>query len=301
MAETVKRAKRYWQVYLLLLPALAFVILFSYVPLYGIQIAFKNFNPALGITGSPWSGLNHFRKFMTSPSFWQLIRNTLLLNVYQVAVCFPAPILFAIMLNEVGNQRFKRTVQMVTYAPYFISVVAMVGMIRLFLKYDSGVINNIIAMFGGQRTDFLSNPDAFRTVYVISDLWQFTGWNAIIYLASLSSIDPQLVESVQIDGANRLQKIWHIDLPGISSTIVIMLILRLGQLLSVGFDKIYLLQNSLIMETSDVISTYVYRIGLVGGQYSYTTAIGVFNSIINFVILVSVNKLVKYGNGTGIW
>lgn len=297
----VKNAKRYWQIYLLILPALLFVILFSYVPLYGIQIAFKDFNPALGIGGSPWSGLKYFKQFISSPSFWQLIKNTVLLNLYQLLICFPASILFALMLNELGNQKFKRVVQMVTYAPYFISVVAMVGMIHLFLKYDSGVINNLLALLGMERRDFLTDPKAFRTIYVLSDLWQFTGWNAIIYIAALSSIDPQLIESAKVDGANRLQKIWYIDIPGILGTIVIMLILRMGQMLNIGFDKIFLLQNDMIMETSDVISTYVYRIGLIGGQYSYTTAIGVFNSIINFIILVVVNQIAKRANGTGIW
>lgn len=297
----VKNAKRYWQIYLLILPALLFVILFSYVPLYGIQIAFKDFNPALGIGGSPWSGLKYFKQFISSPSFWQLIKNTVLLNLYQLLICFPASILFALMLNELGNQKFKRVVQMVTYAPYFISVVAMVGMIQLFLKYDSGVLNNLLALLGMERRDFLTDPKAFRTIYVLSDLWQFTGWNAIIYIAALSSIDPQLIESAKVDGANRLQKIWYIDIPGILGTIVIMLILRMGQMLNIGFDKIFLLQNNMIMETSDVISTYVYRIGLIGGQYSYTTAIGVFNSIINFIILVVVNQIAKRANGSGIW
>lgn len=297
----VQDVKRYWQIYLLILPALAFVILFAYVPMYGIQIAFKDFNPALGITGSPWSGLKHFQKFISSPSFWRLIKNTVLLNVIQLLVCFPAAIIFAVMLNELGNQKFKRVVQMVTYAPYFISVVAMVGIIQFFLKYDGGVINNVLELIGMQKKDFLTDPGAFRAIYVISDLWQHVGWNAIIYIAALSSIDPQLVESAIIDGASRLQKIWYVDIPGIMGTIVIMFILKMGSMLSIGFDKIFLLQNDLIMETSDVISTYVYRIGLVGGQFSYTTAIGVFNSIVNFVILISVNKVAKKVSGSGIW
>lgn len=269
--------------------------------MYGIQIAFKDFNPALRIGGSHWTGLKNFRQFIASPNFWQLIKNTVVLNVYQLLVCFPAPILFALMLNELGNQKFKKVVQMVTYAPYFISAVAMVGILQLLLKYDSGLLNNLLELIGLPRKDFLTDPAAFRTIYVLSDLWQFTGWNAIIYLSALSSIDPELVESARVDGANRLQKIRYIDIPGIMGTIVIMLILRMGQMLSIGFDKVFLLQNAMNRETADVISTYVYRVGLVGGQYSYTTAIGVFNSIINFVILMTVNKFAKKASGSGIW
>jgi putative aldouronate transport system permease protein len=269
--------------------------------MYGLQIAFKDFTASMGINGSPWVGVRHFIRFFSLPNFWSLIGNTLGLSIYQLIVGFPMPILLAVMINEVRNKKFKKAVQMITYAPHFVSTVVMCGMITLFLNQDKGIINHLIALFGGTRIDFMIKPEWFKTVFVFSGVWQNTGWGTIIYLAALSSIDPQLVESCRIDGANRLQKIWYVDLPGIAPTIIILLILNMGNLLSIGFEKVLLLQNSLNMGASDVISTYVYRIGLIGGEFSFSAAIGLFNSVINFILLIIVNQISRKVGQTSLW
>lgn len=292
---------RNYQLYLLLLPAVVYILVFHYWPMYGVQIAFKDFRASLGIWGSEWVGLKHFARFFQAHNFWQLLRNTLWLSLYSLIVGFPVPIILAIMLNEVRGMTFKKVVQTTIYAPHFISTVVMAGMIVMFLNHDKGLINHLVALLGGTRVDYMTRPEWFPTIYVLSGVWQNAGWGTIIYFAALSTIDPEIVEAAMIDGANRLQKIWHIDLPGIAPTITILFILNLGGLLSVGFEKVLLLQNPLNMQTADVISTYVYRVGLLGGQFSYSSAIGLFNSVINFVLLLAANTLARRMGETSLW
>lgn len=290
-----------YELYLLSIPAIVLFIIFCYCPMYGVQIAFRDFIPTKGITGSEWVGFDNFTRFFRSYNFWQLLTNTLKISVYQIVFGFPCPILLALMLNEVKSGKFKKTVQVITYAPHFISTVAIAGMITIFLSPDAGIVNNIIRRFGGESVNFLGVPEYFRTIFVGSNIWQNVGWGSIIYFATLSGIDPQLHEAAIMDGANKLQRIWHVDIPGITPTMVIMLIMRAGHVMSVGFEKIILLQNPLNMSTSDVISTYVYRMGLIGGDYSFSSAVGLFNSIINLILLVAVNQISRRLNETSLW
>jgi len=290
-----------WQLYLLMTPAIVLIIVFAYVPMYGIQIAFKDFIFSKGILGSKFVGMYHFSRFFHNPNFRRVIVNTLGISLYSMALGFPMPILLAIMINETRNQKFKKTVQMITYAPYFISQVAMCGMVLLFLKKDNGVINAIIEAFGGERSDLISNPRLFWHIYVLSGVWQYTGWNSIIYIAALSSVSPNIVEAAIIDGASRFKKIIHIDIPTILPTIVILLILNVGQLLGVGSEKVLLLQNSLNLERSETISTYIYRQGIVGSKYDYATAVGLFNSVINAFLLLIANRVAKQLGETSLW
>jgi len=293
--------KEYYQIYLLMIPAIVFIAIFCYYPMYGAQIAFRDYKFKMGIWGSEWVGLKHFIRFVTGANFWQLFRNTLLISLYSLVAGFPVPILLAFLLNEMKNPTFKRTVQMLTYIPHFMSTVAVCGLILLFLKRDTGIFNQIAVMLGGEAKDFISDPKLFRTIYVFSGVWQGAGWGSIIYLAALSGVDSQIIEAARIDGANRIQKIWYIDLPCILPTIVILLILNCGSLLSVGYEKILLLQNELNMDTSDVISTYVYRLGILDAQYSFTTAIGLFNSVVNIIVLAVVNTAAKKLGDTSLW
>ena len=299
------RWKRYvresWQLYTLLLPAVMLTVIFCYWPMYGAQIAFRNYKIKLGIWGSEWVGLKYFIQFVTGNNFWQLLKNTLGLNFYELVVGFPAPILLAFMLNEIRRQKFKKTVQMITYAPHFISTVAVCGLITLFVEREAGIINLIIELFGGTKKDFLADPDCFKTIYVISDVWKGLGWGTIIYLATLSSVDAEIVEAAYIDGASRMQKIIYIDFPCLLPTIIILLVLRAGSMMSVGYEKILLLQNALNMRSSDVISTYVYRLGIENAQYSLTTAIGLFNSVVNVILLTLVNFLAKQMSSISLW
>ena len=296
----LRRAAKNWQCYVLILPAVAAVFIFHYIPIYGVQIAFKDFKASLGFWGSPWVGVEHFRRFLTYPDFWKILKNTALISLYSLATV-PCPVILAILLNEVDNPIFKKAVQMITYIPHFISTVVICSMVLLFLNRDHGLFNNIIAALGGQRVDFITIPGYFRTIYVWSGVWSGIGWGAIIYFAALSNISPELVEAARIDGASRFQIVRHINIPSILPTIVTMLILNTGQILSVGFEKIYLLQNSLNLETSRVISTYVYEIGLQGGQFSYSTAIGLFNNAVNILIIILVNQLSKRLTSIGLW
>lgn len=293
--------KEYWQIYVLMIPAILAVGLFCYYPMYGAQIAFRDFRFKRGIWGSEWVGLEHFFRWVSAVNFWPLMRNTFLISLYSLIAGFPAPIILAFMLNELRSKTFKRAVQMLTYIPHFMSTVCVVGIILMLLRPDFGVINQVLVALGGESINFIADPAYFRTIYVVSGIWQGVGWGTIIYLAALSSVDPQIIEASIIDGANRLQKIAYIDFPSILPTIIILLILRCGSLLSVGYEKIYLLQNNLNMDTADVISTYVYRIGILDAQYSYTTAIGLFNSLINVLLLTLVNTVVKRMKGTSIW
>jgi putative aldouronate transport system permease protein len=292
---------RDWELYVFLLPALLYFVVMKYFPMYGVQIAFKDFNGAFGIMGSPWTGFKHFRAFFSSYFFWPLVWNTVSLSLYSLFAGFPIPIVLSLMLNEVGSSSYKRVVQTVTYAPHFISTVVMVGMIIMFLAPTTGIVNHLIAAVGGERVNFMADPKLFRHIYVWSGIWQNMGWSSIIYLAALSSIDPQLHEAAVIDGANRWRRILHINLPGILPTVVILFILNTGSVMSVGFEKVFLMQNQMNMETADVISTYVYRRGLINAEYSFSAAVGLFNSVINFALLVGVNSVARRLGETSIW
>lgn len=293
-------AKNY-QLYIFLAPATAYFIIFHYWPLYGLQIAFKDFMPVKGIVDSPWVGFTHFMDFFDSYLFWQLIQNTLGISLYSLAVGFPIPIILALMMNEIRNEKFKKTVQTITYAPHFISTVVLVSMITFFLSPETGLVNKLIMILGFESIPFLSSPAWFKTVYVLSDVWQHAGWSSIIYLAALAGIDPQTHEAAVMDGATRFQRMIHINLPGIFPTIVILLILDIGNLMAVGFEKVYLMQNQLNMESSNIIATYVYSRGILDAQYSFASAVGLFNSIINFILLIIVNYVAKSLKQTSLW
>ena len=297
----MKRMRRQWQLYLFLLLPVAFVVIFNYVPMYGIVLAFKNYRPNKGILGSPWAGMKYFNQFFNSPNFLLLLKNTLILSVYSLLAGLPIPILLALCLNEVHVSSFKKTVQMVTYAPYFISTVVMVGMLIQLMSVRSGFFNKLIQALGGTPVDFMAVPSLFRTIYVFSGVWQGMGYSAVIYIAALSNVDPQLYEAAIIDGVNRFQKIVHIDVPAILPTIILMLIMALGNVMSIGAEKVYLMQNNLNLSTSEIISTYVYKIGLINGQFSLSTAVGLFNSVINFILIVTVNTIARRLGDTSLW
>ncbi|MCI8622754.1 MAG: sugar ABC transporter permease [Provencibacterium sp.] len=287
--------------YLFLLPALLYILLFQYVPLYGIQIAFKDFVAIEGIWNSPWVGFKHFSAFFSSYRFWDLIRNTLTLSLYRIAIGFPMPILLALLLNYTTFRRLGKFAQTATYAPHFISVVVMVGMLLLFLSPSNGVINKLLGFIGIDPVFFMGEAGYFKHIYVWSGIWQTTGWSSIIYIAALTSVSPELHEAAVIDGANKLERIWHIDVPSILPTAIILLVMDVGRVMNVGFEKVLLMQNDLNLPASEIISTYTYKVGLLNAQYSYSTAIGLFNNIINFILLISVNKLAKRISGTGLW
>ncbi|MGE7825966.1 ABC transporter permease [Paenibacillus sp. NPDC093718] len=293
--------RKNWELYLLITPVVLYFFIFDYLPMYGIQIAFKNFVAAKGIWASEWIGFDHFERFFNSFYFDRLILNTLGISLYQPAIGFPIPLILALLLNEVGNRDFKRFVQTVTYAPHFLSTVVMVGLIIIFLSPQNGIINHLITFFGGERISFMTEPGWFKSIYVFSGVWQGMGWSSIIYLAALAGIDPTLHEAAKVDGASRLQRIWKINLPGIMPTVVILLILNVGQIMGIGFEKIYLMQNDLNIESSDVISTYVYTQGILGAQYSFSAAVGLFNSLVNLMLLVLVNRIAKKVNETSLW
>ena len=299
--NTVRLMKRNWVLYLLLLPALIYIGTFNYAPMYGIQIAFRNFNFADGITGSPWAGWKWFKFFFNSAKCWPLIRNTLIISFYSVLAGFPVPIILALMLHNIPSQKFKRTAQTITYLPHFISLVVVVGMISCFTSINSGWINTLIEALGGERVYLMGKPEYYRHLYVWSGVWQEAGWGSIIYMAALTGVAPELHEAATIDGASKLQRIRHIDIPAILPTITIMLIMRCGSIMSVGFDKSYLMMNDLNMEVSEVIATYTYEMGLLSGKYSYSTAISLFNNVINFVFLTAVNKFAKLVSGNSLW
>jgi len=293
--------RRHWQLYLVMLPALLYFIIFRYIPMANAVLAFKDYNVVAGIWGSPWAGFKHFDLFFSNPVFWTLLQNTLGLSLYALIVGFPIPILLAICLNEAGNGFFKRAVQMVTYAPYFISTVVMVSMIMLLLSPRLGVFNLGLQALGLESINFLGRPNLFPSIYVWSGVWQNSGYAAIVYLAALSGVDPMLYEAAKVDGASRIQKIFNIDLPGIMPVAVILLILSVGSLLAIGFEKVYLLQNPLNLGSSEIIATYVYKIGLLNANFSFATAVGLFNSVINMILLVLVNSYVKRVSDMSLW
>lgn len=286
---------------LLVLPGLIYYIIFQYIPMYGVVIAFKDYNIRKGILGSDWVGLDNFMAFFEHPFFERLITNTVLLNVYNLLWSFPMPIIFALMLNELRCQRYKKFVQTVSYLPHFISTVSIVGIMFLILSPESGFVNRVITAFGGEPIYFMAEPSWFRTLFISSNIWQKIGWDAIIYLAALTAVNPELYEAARIDGASRMKQIWHITLPAIKGTIVIMLILKVGQLMSTSTDKVLLMQSPVTYEVSDVIGTYVYRQGLVSGEYSMGTAIDFFNSVINIVLLLITNKISTKLTDSGIF
>ena len=289
-----------WELYLMILPVLAYYIIFCYVPMYGSVIAFQDYSPGKGITGSTWVGMRHFIDFWTSPDFGRIIKNTLNISIVMLIFGFTSPIILALLMNELRQPRLKRVTQTISYMPHFISIVVICGMIKDFVSAN-GMISHMLSPLIGENVDMLTREKMFVPIYVISGIWQGIGWNSIIYVAALSGIDVQLYEAAKIDGAGKWSQMRYVTIPGIMPTIIIMLILQIGSLLSVGYEKIILLYNPLIYSTSDVISTYVYRMGFDGQQWSYTTAVGLFNSVINFLLLVSANKISKKFNDTSLW
>jgi len=299
----LERIFKVWQLYALLALPLLYLIVFKYVPMYGAQISFKDFTVAKGIWDSDWVGLKHFDRFVHSYDFGKIMANTLLLNVYNLIAGFPFPLILALGLNYVRVRWFKKTVQMVTYAPHFISTVVMVGMLFELLDPRNGIVNNLLQAFGFEAINFMGNPEYFKSIYVWSGIWQSAGFNCIIFLAALSSIDPSLHEAAVIDGASQRQRMLHIDLPGIVPVAVILLILNMGSMLDVGFEKVLLMQNPLNTRTSEVIDTYVYKVGLVSQamNYSYSAAIGLFKSVIGFLLILAVNQLARKTNQASLW
>ncbi len=287
--------------WLFCLPGIVLTFIFSYIPMYGVQLAFRRFNATAGIWNSPWVGLDYFRRFFESPYFSTTIRNTIILSVYGLVVSFPMPIILAMMLNSFRHKRYRRVIQTITYAPHFISTVVMAGMIILFLSPTIGVVNNVMQMFGLDSVNFMARREYWRHIYVWSGIWQGTGWSSVIYFAALSGVSPELHEAARCDGASKLQLIRYIDFPSILPTATVLLILNSGSILSVGFEKAYLLQNNLNLTVSEIISTYVYKVGLINSDMSYSTAIGLFNTVINLVILLFVNKVADKLSGTSLW
>lgn len=289
-----------WQLYVLLLPALLYFFILHYIPLYGVQIAFKDYIATKGIWGSPWIGLDHFQRFFNSYYFKDLIRNTLVLNVYGLLL-FPLPIILALSFNEVKNATFKKWAQTITYAPHFISTVVMAGMVIAFLDPETGLINSIIKVFGGSPIPFLIMPQWFKHIFVWSGQWQGLGWGAIIYLAALAGVNPDQHDAASVDGASRMRRIWHINIPAIMPTVIILFILTMGSFMSIGFEKVLLLQNPLNMSSSDVIQTFVYRSGLLQSQYSFSAAVGLFDSLINVTLLVLANLIARRTTDNSLW
>ncbi|AEB81106.1 TPA: sugar ABC transporter permease [Streptococcus suis] len=290
-AGLVDRIKQQKLLLLMLLPGLVLTFIFRYIPMYGVLIAFKDYNPLKGVLGSEWIGFEEFTKFLSSPNFGTLLANTLKLSVYGLLLGFLPPIILAIMLNQLLSDKAKKRIQLVLYAPNFISVVVIVGMIFLFFSVG-GPVNSILGMFGIEA-NFLTDPDFFRPLYILSGIWQVMGWASTLYTATLVNVDPALIEAAKLDGANIFQRIWHIDLPALKPVMVIQFILAAGGIMNVGYEKAFLMQTSLNLTSSEIISTYVYKIGLVSGDYSYSTAVGLFNALINIILLIAVNKIVK--------
>ena len=299
-AKIKKAWLRSWRLYLLILPAVIATGIFCYGPMYGVQIAFKDYSTKLGIWGSPWVGLDNFVRFLKYPDTWQLLKNTLRLSLYGY-VGTPITIALALMINELNVRWFKKTIQMISYAPHFLSTVVVCSMVTLFADRSTGLFNNIIELFGGTRQAWLSVPGAFGHLYTWSGVWQGVGFGTIIYLATLAGVSDEQLEAAEIDGANRLQRIWHVKLPAITPTIVILLIMSTSGLLNVSFEKVFLLKNDLNSEVSNVISTYTYELGLLQGQFSYSAAIGLFNNIFNVLILCVVNMIAKRVSEVSLW
>lgn len=295
------RIKRNLGLYVMLSIPLAWYIVFKYIPMYGLQIAFRKFNPTLGIAGGEWVGTTYFKQFFDSYYFTDILRNTVTLSLFTMAIGFPMPIILALLINEVKNVHFKKLIQNITYMPNFLSVVVIVSMLTLFSNPNYGLFNKIGGLLGLEAVDLMSKPALFQPLYVFSNVWQFMGFNAIIYIAALAGVDQEMYEAASIDGASRMQKIIHISIPSIMGTIIILFIMRLGSLMSVGFEKVYLMQNSVTLSASEVISTFIYKNGVQKGQFSYSTAVGLFNSAINFILLISANTISKKTTKTSLW
>lgn len=293
--------RRNYVLYIFLLPAIIYLLVFHYWPIYGVQIAFNDFSPAKGIWNSSWVGFKHFKTFFQSYRFKTLIKNTLSLSVYQLIAGFPIPILLALILNYSTFKRMSKFAQTATYAPHFISTVVMVGMLILFLSPGNGVINRILSYLNIEPIFFMGKEVYFKHVYVWSGVWQNAGWNSIIYIAALTNVNPELHEAAVVDGASKFKRVWHIDIPALLPTATILLIMSIGRIMTVGFEKVLLMQNDLNLNASEVISTYTYKVGLLNAQYSYSTAIGLFNNIVNFTLLILVNKLARHVSDTSLW
>lgn len=301
MEAATRSFKKHWQLYLLIIPPALYFLIFKYYPILNAVLAFKDYNVTKGIWGSPWVGFKNFQMFLENPLFWTLVKNTIFISGYLLIVGFPIPILLALAINEVRNQRFKKLVQLVSFAPYFISTVVMVSIIMLFLAPRLGFVNVVMNHFGMDSINFLGEPSMFRSIYVWSDIWQTAGYYSVIFLAALAGVDPSLYEAAKVDGASRFQKIIHVDLPGILPTIIVVLILNVGNVMAIGFEKVYLLQNPLNTVNSEIIATYVYKVGLLNANYSFATAVGLFNSVINLILLIVVNGMAKKFSNHSIW
>ena len=301
MGALKKRILRHWQLYVIMLVPLLCLVLFKYVPMIGLQIAFKTYRVKAGIWDSPFVGWKHFIRFFESPSTMQIIWNTVSLSLYSIAASFPLAILLAIALNEAQQRSLKKLVQMITYAPYFISTVVLVSMLNQFLDPRIGVLSMMLQQLGIDTRNIMGNPDLFRHLYVWSGIWQSTGYSAIIYLAALTGISHELTEAAVIDGCTRIKRIWHVDLPGIRPSVVTLLVLNMGYVMSVGFEKVFLMQSPSILNVSEVMSTYIYRIGLQNSDYSYSTAIGLVNSIINLILIMTVNQIARKTGEQALW
>jgi len=299
--EGIRRVLRYRNLYLMLLPAIAYYIIFHYYPMYGATIAFKQFSIIKGINGSPWVGLKHFETLLQLDKFWEVFWNTIVISLYRLLFGFPLPLFVALLLNEVRKMAFKRTVQTIIYLPHFISWVIMGGLLINLLSTDSGIVNQVIRSLGGSSIGFLSDESYFRSTLVGSMIWKEFGWNTIIYMAALAGVNPSLYEAAWMDGANRMQRIWHVTLPSIRTTIIILLILRIGGLMEAGFEQIFVLYHSGVYRVADIIDTYVYRTGLADGKFSLAAALGLFKSIINFVLLIIANQLARMKGDQGIF
>lgn len=297
----LKLIKNNWQLIIMFSIPLAWYLIFCYIPMYGIQLAFKNYNPRLGYWASEFAGLRYFKQFFSSYYSWDVIWNTFSISMYSLLIGFPVPIILAIIINELPGRRFKKVVQNITYIPHFISIVVLAGMLYLFLSPQYGIVNNFLNLFGIDSIGFLESSKYFKSVYVLSGVWQESGWSSIVYIAALGGIEPTLYEAAKIDGASRFRRLWHISLPGITPTIVTLLILRIGQLMSVGFEKALLLQNDLNIQSSEIISTLVYKNGILRGDFSYATAVGLMNSVINLLLIIVANKVCKKLFDTSLW
>ena len=300
------RAKKYvsrtWQLWIMLIPAMVYIFIFCYIPMYGVQLAFREYSFSTGITGGKWVGFRYFQQYFTSNMFWPTLRNTFVLSFFSILVGFPAPIILAMIINQLRAKKWKRVVQTTVYIPYFISVVVMVSMIQVLFMNERGVIGNLLKDIGlvAQGTNIVGSASTFVPLYVLTGVWQSMGWNSIIYIAALSSVDTQLYDACKIDGANRWQTMWNIDFPAILPTVMILLIMNMGNILNVGFDKAFLMQNDLNRSASQVISTYVYQVGIKSSQFSFGTAVGLFNTVVNFVFLMFTNWISKRSTGTGL-
>ncbi len=300
--DWAKALKRDYDVYLLILPVVVYFVIFAYIPMYGIQIAFKNYSPALGFADSPWVGLDHLTRFINSLYFGRVIKNTLIMSVYSLIISIPAPVILALLFNEVRTKRLRVTMQAISYAPNFISTVVMVSMIIMFLTPQTGFVDSILRVFGySAEQSIINEPSAFYHLYVWTGVWQGMGWSSVIYSAAIEGVPVDMYEAARLDGASKLKQIWYITIPSISPTIIILAIMAIGNVLNIGYEKVFLMQTSLNLTSSEIISTYVYKSGLQQAQYSFSTMVGLFNNVINFIILIIANSIAKRVSETSLW